>query len=272
MANALQQPRVGPSWHCSCKVVQKAALQGHTHGNEALDRLAEATPDLIISYVMMPGLDGFALLGHLRAAPSLRGIPVIMLTARGSTEDVEAGLGLGADDYLAKPFEMRELLARVRAKIERPSVPAELLPQDRQTGLLAQHQFSAEVEREIARAGRGGARGCLAAIYLDELPTLRERLGQRAEAEIARQLTTLLTDMAALDVAGRDGEGRFELLMPDTAPDAARRRLDQLSRRIVNHTFTAAGERVRLTPTIGYAPYPAGVTAAELRARALAAL
>src|SRR5689334_22850053 len=86
-----------------------------SNGREALVRLGEATPDLVISDVMMPGLDGFALLSHLRADPSLRVVPVIMLTARGSTDDVEEGMGLGADDYLAKPFEMRELLARVRS-------------------------------------------------------------------------------------------------------------------------------------------------------------
>jgi CheY-like chemotaxis protein/cellulose synthase/poly-beta-1,6-N-acetylglucosamine synthase-like glycosyltransferase len=242
------------------------------NGREALARLAEATPDLVVSDVMMPDLDGFALLAHLRADPVLRLLPVIMLTARGSTDDVEAGLGLGADDYLAKPFEMRELLARVRAKIERPPVPSELLAHDRQTGLLAQRPFEAEVERELARAKRGGAPGCLAYISLSELPGVRERLGPRAEAEIARQMAAPLTEASALDVAGRDAAGRFALLMPECAPDAARRRLAQLSRRIASHAFSAAGTRVRLTPIIGFAPYPAGVEARTLHERALAAL
>src|SRR6266481_7343185 len=99
-------------------------------GEEALAMLAEAPPDLVISDVTMPHVDGFELLRRVRSQTATKALPVILLTGRGDTEDIVAGMGLGADDYLVKPFALRELLARVRAKIERPPVPASSLVPD----------------------------------------------------------------------------------------------------------------------------------------------
>ena len=69
--------------------------------------------DVIILDVMMPLVDGFAVLGRLKAHPDLRTIPVIMLTARGQERDVLSGLQAGAADYIVKPFSLKELIARV---------------------------------------------------------------------------------------------------------------------------------------------------------------
>ncbi len=75
--------------------------------------------DLILLDVMMPGMDGFALARRLKAAPATAQIPIIFLTARDSEEDTVSGLDLGADDYIAKPFSIREVLARVAAVLRR---------------------------------------------------------------------------------------------------------------------------------------------------------
>lgn len=85
-------------------------------GEEALRIFREKRPDLIILDVRMPGMDGFEVLGKLRR---ISRVPVLMLTARGEAEDRIAGLELGADDYLAKPFLPRELLLRVSAILHR---------------------------------------------------------------------------------------------------------------------------------------------------------
>ena len=87
-------------------------------GEEALAAARGARPDLILTDVMMPGLDGFGLLEKLRDDPELRGVPVIVLSARAGDEAKVEGLRRGADDYLVKPFSARELLARVAANIE----------------------------------------------------------------------------------------------------------------------------------------------------------
>ena len=86
-------------------------------GQEALASARVRPPDLILSDVMMPGLDGFALLRELRLDSKTRTIPVILLSARAGEEAVLEGLDYGADDYLAKPFTTQELLARVRTHL-----------------------------------------------------------------------------------------------------------------------------------------------------------
>jgi PAS domain S-box-containing protein len=93
-------------------------VQGVTDGEEALAAAREKLPDLVISDVMMPGLDGFELLRELRSDPRTRGVPVILLSARAGEESRIEGLEAGADDYLIKPFSARELVARAGAHIE----------------------------------------------------------------------------------------------------------------------------------------------------------
>ncbi len=87
-------------------------------GAAALARAKQAPPDLILSDIMMPGLDGYELLQALRADPALQGIPVIFLSARAGEEPRLKGLSAGADDYLVKPFSARELLARVEIHLK----------------------------------------------------------------------------------------------------------------------------------------------------------
>jgi DNA-binding response OmpR family regulator len=99
-----------------------------TTGPAGLEQLARAPVDLVVLDVMLPELSGFEVLRRIRAASR---VPVIMLTARGEEVDRVVGLELGADDYLAKPFSARELVARIRAVLRR--VPGESAAAD---GLL----------------------------------------------------------------------------------------------------------------------------------------
>ena len=87
-------------------------------GLTALDEVRASAPDLVISDVMMPGLDGLALVAALRADPRTADVPVLLLSARAGQEAAIEGLEAGADDYLVKPFSAAELLARVRANVE----------------------------------------------------------------------------------------------------------------------------------------------------------
>jgi signal transduction histidine kinase len=87
-------------------------------GKAALASARNQPPDLVLSDVMMPGLDGFALLRELRAHPRTSHIPVVLVSARAGEEAILEGLDTGADDYLAKPFAARELLARVQTHLE----------------------------------------------------------------------------------------------------------------------------------------------------------
>ena len=87
-------------------------------GLQALEAVRGELPDLVISDVMMPGLDGIELLAELRKNPRTAALPILLLSARAGQEASIEGLHAGADDYLVKPFAAAELLARVRANIE----------------------------------------------------------------------------------------------------------------------------------------------------------
>jgi two-component system sensor histidine kinase/response regulator len=88
-------------------------------GEAALSLLNESIPDLIISDVKMPGIDGFTLCEQVRANPDFLQVPFIFLTAKGERADIRRGMSLGADDYLTKPFEPEELLSAVRVRLAR---------------------------------------------------------------------------------------------------------------------------------------------------------
>jgi len=96
-----------------------------TSGEEGL-RLVEEQPDLILLDLMLPGIDGLEVCRRLRGGEAAAGLPIIMMTAKGEESDVVAGLELGADDYVTKPFSPKILLARVRAVLRRRARAAEV--------------------------------------------------------------------------------------------------------------------------------------------------
>jgi len=96
---------------------------GFENGDTLFDALSRETPRLILLDIMLPGMDGIEILKKLRETPATAGIPVIMASARGTEYDKVLGLDLGADDYLAKPFGMMEMVSRIRAVLRR-STPA----------------------------------------------------------------------------------------------------------------------------------------------------
>jgi DNA-binding response OmpR family regulator len=118
-------------------------------GRSGLDRVQKARPDLLILDLMLPGLDGFRLLESLRQRD--RGVPVLILTARGDEADKVRGLKLGADDYMTKPFGVLELLARVEALLrrERRQFAARRGAAPRTFGDIEVHPAT----RSVARAG-----------------------------------------------------------------------------------------------------------------------
>jgi DNA-binding response OmpR family regulator len=96
-----------------------------TDGEHGLADATKQQPDLVLLDLMLPGLDGLEVCRRLRTHDATRGIPVLILTAKGEETDVVIGLEMGADDYLTKPFSPRELLARVRALLRRAQRGAE---------------------------------------------------------------------------------------------------------------------------------------------------
>lgn len=89
------------------------------NGEQGLSRIRTDNPDLVILDLMLPGMDGVEVCRQVKADPMTRGVPIIMLTAKGEESDVVLGLGVGAEDYVTKPFSPRELVARVQVVLRR---------------------------------------------------------------------------------------------------------------------------------------------------------
>jgi two-component system, OmpR family, alkaline phosphatase synthesis response regulator PhoP len=120
-------------------------------GREGLLRVREHRPDLVVLDLMLPELDGLDVCRALRDEPETALLPVIMLTAKGSEDDIVAGLSAGADDYVTKPFSPRELVARIEAMLRRsgqgdgPARDDDELPADR--------DLAADPDRRRVEAG-----------------------------------------------------------------------------------------------------------------------
>jgi len=97
-----------------------------TDGLEGLRLIRDEAPDVVLLDLMLPGLDGIEVCRRLKADPVTRAIPIIMVTAKGEEADVVLGLGVGADDYVTKPFSPKELLARVKAVLRRGPLKEEV--------------------------------------------------------------------------------------------------------------------------------------------------
>lgn len=96
------------------------AVEQAADGRQALARLAQPPPDLVLMDIMLPYHDGLEILERLRAEPGWRTVPVLMLTAKAREADIVQALDLGANDYVTKPFQPEEVLARVRRVLRRP--------------------------------------------------------------------------------------------------------------------------------------------------------
>ncbi|MEH1805026.1 ATP-binding protein [Nostoc sp.] len=121
---------------------QQYEVEAVPDGLTALESARGRVPDLVLTDVMMPGLDGFGLLQALRADPQTQKVPIILLSARAGEEARVEGLEAGADDYLIKPFSARELLARVEAALKMARLRQEAM--EREQGL--------RIEAEVAKA------------------------------------------------------------------------------------------------------------------------
>lgn len=137
-----------------------------------LARLQTAGVDLVILDLMLPDMDGLQVCQRIRALPGALGqVPVLMLTAKGDPMDRIIGLEMGADDYLPKPFEPRELQARIKAILRRKGNPTETSAHVMQFGSL-------EIDRDARRVSVSGQACDLTSYQYDVLVALAERAGR----------------------------------------------------------------------------------------------
>jgi len=158
-------------------------------GEEGLDFAVHQAPDLVVLDIRLPGMDGFEVLRRLRASGAK--MPVLVLTARDDEVDTVIGLELGADDYLTKPFGLRELMSRIRALLRRAYGDLS----DAAGGRVIRHR-DLLIDLERRRVQRGSRRIGLTATEFEILRHLASRPGR---VYSRRELLELLRDYEALD-------------------------------------------------------------------------
>jgi signal transduction histidine kinase len=257
---------LGPRWTVEVAV----------DGRAALESARERPPDLVLSDVMMPRLDGLGLLRELRAHPGTRDVPVVLLSARAGEEALLAGIETGADDYLVKPFSARELVARVQTQLGmarlRREWAAELSAANRELDAFAHsvsHDLRAPLRAVIGYttivaedhaaqlpddARRLLADAVSAARRMDRLieDLLRfSRLGQQSlvkrPVEVAVLVAEVLDDLRG-DVAGRTIEVAVGDLGQAVADPAL---LKQVLANLLSNAFKFTRRRERAVVTIG---------------------
>lgn len=154
-------------------------------GEQALEMVEKHRPDLAVVDVRMPRLDGLELTRRLRADPMTAALPIIMLTAKGLTVDKVVGLTAGADDYLVKPFDTAELVARVRSTLRRNQEFREVSPL---TGLPG----NTRILREIADRVRGGTEYAVCVFDIDRFKSVNDVYGFGRGDEFIAMLASCL--------------------------------------------------------------------------------
>ena len=246
--------------------------------DRAFDAIRQGNPDLIILDVVMPQMDGFRLCQRVRAHPGLQLTPIIFVTRKGDVEQRVRGLQVGGNDYVAKPFEPQELVARVRSHLQRLAELRELAVRDGLTRCYNSKYFKMRLETELARARRSNLDLTLGLLDVDYFKKINDSYGHPAGDAVLAHLASILTaSVRSADVVARYGGEEFGFLLVEAALPEASIITERLRERIARHRFEVPaldGDMLTLgaTVSIGLAPFKAGDTPHSILQRADSAL
>jgi two-component system, cell cycle response regulator len=236
-------------------------------GEKAIDRVARGGVDLVLLDILMPGMDGIHCCRVLKSM-SLEGfLPVVLLTGKTDTESRVEGLRIGADDYVCKPFDERELLARLHSmlrikrahdEVNRAKARLEQLAvSDELTGLYNYRYLHTRLSEEFKRAERYRDPLACAMVDIDHFKEFNDRyghdVGDRVLAEVAERLRAGVRE---IDVVARYGGEEFLLVLPSTHFAGALAVADRVWRAVGESPFQIDGTPRQVTISVGVALYP----------------
>lgn len=244
-------------------------------GEEALERVREQPPHLILLDVMMPGLDGHQVARRIKDDESLPFIPIILVTALNEAEDVVQGLESGADDYISKPYNFRELEARVRAMLRIKFLQDELDLKNRElelanrrlkklsitdglTELYNHRHIHQLLHDEFERSARTGDPVAVAMLDLDRFKQVNDTYGHPTGDVILYETARIIKQTAReIDMPGRYGGEEFIAILPGTEEEAAAHFAERVRQAVEKHLFRDGASEVRMTVSCGVASFPA---------------
>ena len=239
------------------------------NGSEAVEQARASLPDLVILDVMMPEMDGMDACRLLKESEATHDIPVIFLSARDETEMKVSGLELGADDYISKPFEAEELIARVhvairlkrerdqlRTSVEEASMRAERAQEramtDALTGILNRYGLQHVLAREHAEARRYNRPLSCLVIDLDNFKTINDTYGHAIGDLALQQIAGILREaVRRSDTVFRYGGEEFLVLLPETDLEGATALAEKIRAATASRFFGEGGSVFKLTLSAG---------------------
>lgn len=233
------------------------AVETASDGPEACRKMAESPPHIVLLDVMMPGMSGLEVCRWVRSQPAVQHAYIIFLTAKSQVNDRVNGLDAGGDDYVVKPFDLNELLARVRAG-ERRSLKVRALREqavrDPLTELYGKQVFWAFLEKEFHRARRYGYALAVVVVDMDNLKAINDDHGHMAgDAAIRAVGRVMQSSRRGSDVAVRFGGDEFVLLLPQTDLAGAQVVAERVRLAVENANVDHAGNALSLTVSVGSA-------------------
>ena len=228
-------------------------------GEQALAACHRERPDVVLLDVEMPQLDGHAVLARIKADRLLADIPVVFVTSRVATEDVVEGLRLGAHDYLRKPFEPSELLARVHAAVRIKALQDELrlrnaeLELASRTDALTGLHNRRHLEEQLQQLAGAGDRLAVLLCAIDRFKQVNDTRGHAAGDAVLRVVAARLREAARPgDVPGRWGGEEFLIVLPGTGAEEAAVQGERV-RRAIAATPVPLDEPLVVTTSVGVA-------------------
>jgi diguanylate cyclase (GGDEF)-like protein len=225
---------------------------------QALNAITSELPDLIILDVVMPGVDGFDLCRRVRTHPALQFTPIIFVTRKGDVDQRVRGLEVGGNDYIAKPFEPQELVARVRSHLQRLAALRDMAIRDGLTRCYNHKYFKMRLDQEIARARRYTVELALGLLDIDHFKALNDSHGHPAgDAALVHLANLIGLSVRSTDVVARYGGEEFGILLVQAGEAEASIITNRIRERIAAHKFavptfnSAEMAQVPVTVSIG---------------------
>lgn len=221
------------------------------NGQEALKRVSENRVDAILLDIVMPGMDGLHVKAKLNEDSANAMIPVIFVTAKDAVPDKVRGLGVGADDYITKPFHADELLARINAALKRRGVYEDMSMTDALTGLHNVTFFKKQFTLFFSMGKRYMNIFSLAMVDLNDFKKINDTYGHAAGDFVLKNFAFLArASLRQVDVVTRYGGDEFAILMPEVNFDQASVGIARLKRAVASKALSFPGTREGITYSI----------------------
>ncbi|MDD2852132.1 MAG: diguanylate cyclase [Desulfuromonadaceae bacterium] len=236
-------------------------------GLEGIKKLLSTPADVILCDLEMPRIDGFKFLSMLKVRPELQNIPVIILTGMDDRERKLKGLEQGASDYIIKPFDHEELIARVKVHLKLKILQDELKRSndllikisntDHLTGLFNRRYMMDILDKEVQRSVRKGGSLSLLMLDIDHFKRVNDGFGHlQGDVVLQKIALQLLKELRSYDYSARYGGEEFVAILPDSSLQEAILAADRIRLAVQNITFSSPLADLHLSVSIGVANFP----------------